>query len=247
MHLDAATGTGLGPHLLMNTMDEDVREGAIIIATDLSKPMLKRLEIRMKQSACFTENEKNSLNVKYEVEKEVKIEEEYEGVHLKAYVANSMSLPFKSAIFDSYTAGFSLMVVDDPLIMIKEAFRVLKPGKRAGFTVVREVIGIVQILKDAMLRAMLPPINLEMDKFLKLGKNPEEVVKMMEESGFTNIKYWSIDSVLPYCSGEEVYDDIFKVPFAPTNLNEEEKAKLKIALVKEWKEKWDDPSALLFA
>ena len=51
MHLDAATGTGLGPHLLTNTLVP--REGSIVVATDFSKPMLCWLEKRMKQSACF--------------------------------------------------------------------------------------------------------------------------------------------------------------------------------------------------
>lgn len=44
-------------------------------------------------------------------------------------------LPFPDEWFTSYVSNLCLMLVDDQTSMIREAFRVLKPGSIAAFTV----------------------------------------------------------------------------------------------------------------
>ena len=50
-------------------------------------------------------------------------------------MANNESLPFKHETFDCYLASLSLMLVDNHLNMLREAFRVCKPGASLGFTI----------------------------------------------------------------------------------------------------------------
>ena len=51
------------------------------------------------------------------------------------YRASGSALPFPDAWFTSYIANQVLMLIDDPTSTIKEAYRVLKPGSVAAFTV----------------------------------------------------------------------------------------------------------------
>ena len=49
--------------------------------------------------------------------------------------ASGSALPFPDAWFTSYVSHFVIMLVEDSVNMIKEAYRVLKPGGTAAFTV----------------------------------------------------------------------------------------------------------------
>lgn len=50
-------------------------------------------------------------------------------------VANNEELPFADSGFDRYVANLSLMIVEDPVKMLKESFRVLQTGGIAVFSV----------------------------------------------------------------------------------------------------------------
>ena len=50
-------------------------------------------------------------------------------------VADNMRLPFADCTFEAYISNLSLMIVQHRERQISEAFRVLKPGARACFTI----------------------------------------------------------------------------------------------------------------
>lgn len=50
-------------------------------------------------------------------------------------IADNMRLPFADGTFDAYIASLSLMLVQHPERQISEAYRVLRPGCRACFTI----------------------------------------------------------------------------------------------------------------
>ena len=50
-------------------------------------------------------------------------------------IADNMRLPFQDGVFEAYISNLSLMIVQHRDRQINEAFRVLKPGSRACFTV----------------------------------------------------------------------------------------------------------------
>ena len=49
--------------------------------------------------------------------------------------ANNELLPFSDGVFDIYIANLSLMLVNNHLNQIQEAYRVLKKGGMAAFTI----------------------------------------------------------------------------------------------------------------
>ena len=50
-------------------------------------------------------------------------------------VADNMRLPFADNVFEAYVSNLSLMIVQHRERQIAEAFRVLKPGSRACFSI----------------------------------------------------------------------------------------------------------------
>lgn len=61
----------------------------------------------------------------------------YYNSDINAFVehADATDLPYKNEVFDIYFGGILIQELKDPLAAIKEAYRVLKKGGRAGFTV----------------------------------------------------------------------------------------------------------------
>ena len=49
--------------------------------------------------------------------------------------ASGSDLPYPDQWFDAYVSNLCLMLIDDPNKQITEAYRVLKPGSKACFTV----------------------------------------------------------------------------------------------------------------
>ena len=51
------------------------------------------------------------------------------------YRASGTDLPYPDSWFTGYVSNLCLMLISDPTKMINEAYRVLKPGSQASFTV----------------------------------------------------------------------------------------------------------------
>ena len=49
--------------------------------------------------------------------------------------ASGSALPYPDKWFNAYVSNLCLMLIDDPCKQINEAYRVLKPGSKACFTV----------------------------------------------------------------------------------------------------------------
>ncbi|MBC7330280.1 class I SAM-dependent methyltransferase [bacterium] len=90
------------------------------------------------------------------------------------------NLPFKEGEFDFALLAFTLCFVDDPLKVLGEAKRVLKPGGRV-------IVGIID--KDSKLGKIYQSKK-EKSKFYKFAKfySSEEIIDMLRKLDFTNIQ-----------------------------------------------------------
>jgi len=89
-------------------------------------------------------------------------------------------LPFKDEEFDFVLLAFTLCFVDNPLKVLEEAKRVLKPGGRV-------IVGVID--KNSKL-GKIYEAKKEKSKFYKVAKfySSEEIIDMLRKLDFTNIK-----------------------------------------------------------
>jgi SAM-dependent methyltransferase len=100
--LEVACGTGIVTRRLRERLPSD----AMLVATDLSEPMLKTARSKL------------------------------DGVHDIVWrQADAMALPFADGAFDAIVCQFGLMFVPDKLVALREARRVLAPGGQLLFNV----------------------------------------------------------------------------------------------------------------
>ena len=77
------------------------------------------------------------------------------GLGVQLLIADNLALPFENEGFDRYIANLSLHIVPDADKMLAEAFRVLKSGGLAGFTVwgKRSETNLFEIMNNSVERA----------------------------------------------------------------------------------------------
>lgn len=105
---------------------------------------------------------------------------------------NNESLPFTDGTFDCYISSLSLMIVDNHLNQLREAFRVTQQGATFGFTIWgrrennQNFECLEVVLEKLNLKSKEPPKKTMYD----LGKDPLALKAQMEEIGFTKIRMW---------------------------------------------------------
>eukprot|EP01017_Pseudomicrothorax_dubius_P025374 TRINITY_DN2739_c0_g1_i1.p1 TRINITY_DN2739_c0_g1~~TRINITY_DN2739_c0_g1_i1.p1 ORF type:complete len:282 (+),score=40.31 TRINITY_DN2739_c0_g1_i1:744-1589(+) len=90
---------------------------------------------------------------------------------------------------DAYIAALSLHIVSDPEKMLSEAFRILRPGGRAIFSIWGrpENSPIFNIPRQVLAELGIP--QKRRDNF-HLGSDLEGLRKLLEKQGFTNVIAW---------------------------------------------------------
>lgn len=94
--------------------------------------------------------------------------------------------------YDCYIASLSLMLVADPLKMLSEAYRVLKKGGKAIFSVqgAREGMTYFTLFEDALEKSSFQVLDLSRRAYHL--SNKQLTIFMLEETGFKNVKTWEI-------------------------------------------------------
>jgi SAM-dependent methyltransferase len=159
--------------------------GACLVSTDISEEMMRLTSEKFQSDTDFHAVPGNKSDIRVEefptsdFDIEAHLKDSLSFNHDKdraviGRIANNESLPFKSESFDCYLACLSLMLVDNYLNMLEEAFRVCQSGATLAFTVWgrKENIQIFEILDDVItkhdLKSPVPPKKTSYD----LGKDP---------------------------------------------------------------------------
>lgn len=129
---------------------------------------------------------------------------------LEVVEADSEALPFADASFDRYLANMNLMIVADPDRALAEAFRVLRPGGLAAWSVWGRpnhspLMTLPQRAEDKSgIRFPRP----ERSNF-HLGRR-RKLQRHLENAGFEDIVYWRQPMVMQFNSGAEFTEKLFR-------------------------------------
>jgi len=111
--------------------------------------------------------------------------------------ANNEFLPFPDQAFDCYLSNLSIHIVINPLNQAKEAFRVLKPGSAACFTIWGRRDRSLQFTfwSKAISKFATPEqikmLEEERTHFYLWDDNGAALKSHLETAGFTGIKMWT--------------------------------------------------------
>ena len=143
-----------------------------------------------------------------------------------ATVANNEKLPYPDTSFDRYISNLSLMIVDNHMNQLNEAYRVLESGGIAGFSVIgrEENSQHLAVPQEAFIAFGLEPPPFA--KNIMHLNDPTNLKKDLESVGFSKIKLFFCASHISHTK-EEHYNFFFN--FGPFSNKLKELSQDKIA------------------
>jgi len=109
-------------------------------------------------------------------------------------MADNMRLPFEDGVFEAYISNLSLMIVQHRERMLSEAYRVLKPGSRACFTIWGRPENCLNffIRRQAFLNLGRDPLPGDDVRYWDLQSDHEALRRMCIEAGFSaaDVRIW---------------------------------------------------------
>ncbi|KAL4450403.1 hypothetical protein ABPG74_009109 [Tetrahymena malaccensis] len=175
---------GAGAGFLYNHTLNRKSAQAKYTATDLSEKMLFQMFKRLKMEGDFKKglfSQKNNLVIEK---------------------ANGESLSYADGSFDCYIANLCLQLTTNPDKMVQESYRVLDKGGVVGFT----VWGLEQKSVWTIIPDILTELGIQMPEqrshFHLSDKT--QLIKMMEDAGYTNVITWTQFSPYSYTCDEDI-------------------------------------------
>ena len=125
--------------------------------------------------------------------------------------ASGSALPFPDAWFSCYVSNLVLQLIDSPTNQIQEAYRVLKPGSAACFTVWgRPENSLMFTAANEGKRLLNPDVEAEeplpVSDMFNVGRDIEQFLTHFQEAGFNQVKRWYQPQNHAYRTGEEFFN-----------------------------------------
>lgn len=213
--LEVSCGPGSAAFEILThpTLVDPAMDGFEYIATDLSQEMLK-----------FAREKLEALIPMYPGS-------------IQVLQANAEDLKFPDASFDRYFSNLCLQLVPNPEKMIKESYRVIRPGALAGFSVwgKKENGLLLTLVPQAIERAGLArPSSQSSDGPFAIGKNVDELRRKFKQAGFKNVVCWRQQLVFETVDIEFIRTFMMEtMPFVKAMLDSGNYTKEEIKLIRE--------------
>ena len=142
--IEVGCGSGLQSEVLAKAFLKG--HGSLLVSCDFSTAMISMMEQRYDQST-FQQTEGNKVVIDRDTDyadpactqqvqlDQIRAQQAPFDKLVFGCMADNMRLPFANEAFEAYVSNLSLQIVQHRERQISEAYRVLKPGSRACFTI----------------------------------------------------------------------------------------------------------------
>ncbi len=211
--LETGCGSGLASTLIRNLL----QPGTTYCCVDLSTAMLDQFRKRY-EASDFSHNKENSVEFCGDAAPHSTIAPQGKarpGVSLRVFHGNSEALPFVDSSFDAYIAPASLYVVNDPLKMVQESYRLLRKGGKAGFSVFGKLKDSTFFnVMSGIMEKHYKKLGVEQPKrrsLFYMGEDESALLKMFRDAGFSKVKAWHEPAVFPLKPEEYLEEKMFNM------------------------------------
>ena len=194
-----------------------MKQQSILYCIDVAEKMLDILELKFQNSDfCknpdnyfkrITQKEVDNLEKISQLEEESKINESG-GKTVFALESDVEQLPFPGLYFDSFCANLALQITPNHMQMLKEAYRVLKEGGKAAFSVwgSEENNSLITLVPSIIEKygATEKPV-----KYVEFHlNNQQDLIDKAKEVGFSYAKVYEQPNYLTIKDGQEYLSSI---------------------------------------
>ena len=213
--LEVGCGSGLPSKMLYSAL---MPAGATLFACDISPKMVDIFEQTVKTSDWHLNPEHSMKRIDEGVEL-IKVDEEIKSMEgsqkIVVFTANNESLPLDDNKFDRYVSNLSLHCVDNHINQLKEAYRVMTVGGKAGFSVWgRKENSSFNTVLPAVLKSLGIEIPEPSRPYYYLSDR-ESIEKDLREVGFKGVKTFFTPSNLETGSYKDLWNYLVDGPTFP--------------------------------
>ena len=209
--IDAGCGPGLSSQALVSTL---MKTNTTLYCLDIAEKMVDMCDCRFR-SNDFSKNPDNCYRrLDYSdvrtTEKLDQVESNSKvgptGRRVYSMVADVEQMPFPASTFDAYTANMVLQFTPNYLNMLCEAYRILKSGGKAAFSVWgrEENCSFVTFVPDILEKHGVrvdPDLDYNFDSL-----DVEQIIEDAKELGFKSVKSFNLPSHYSIMSGGEMWE-----------------------------------------
>ncbi len=207
---DKVLDVGCGPGIQTKRILPQLKNNSVLYSLDFSANMIKFLEEELKNYDDFQANKENHFEVidlntyknKLDVDTDIKnLRETKKGKIVKVFQADAEKLNIADDQFELYLCNYVVHLTLNPQNLINEAYRVLKPGGQAVFSVWGKI-------EDSTNFHAIEKLGGKIDTSKYDFHDNKQYKTMLEKAGFKRFKMEYVNTLIDVYTTEDFVNQL---------------------------------------